>query len=105
MAVLEEWVDEMGVPPGVLSHFAPVRDLLSWVQVSIVAILLLRRRLKPLAVPVLHLGLPGTGHGNTVLEGYEPFAGKSRQYQVCARSQNAITLDAARRSRLQVRNQ
>lgn len=32
--VVEDWVDEMGIPPGVLSHFAPVKDLLSWTQVS-----------------------------------------------------------------------
>lgn len=30
--VVEDWVDEMGIPPGVLSHFAPVKDLLSWTQ-------------------------------------------------------------------------
>ncbi|KAG2023579.1 hypothetical protein CC2G_001214 [Coprinopsis cinerea AmutBmut pab1-1] len=30
--VLEEWVDEIGLPSGVLAHFAPVKDLLSWLQ-------------------------------------------------------------------------
>ncbi|TFK30350.1 hypothetical protein FA15DRAFT_662297 [Coprinopsis marcescibilis] len=32
MSVVEEWTDEMGIPPGVLSHFAPVKDLLNWLQ-------------------------------------------------------------------------
>ncbi|KAF6766138.1 DIL domain-containing protein [Ephemerocybe angulata] len=32
LAVVEEWVDELGIPPGVLSHFAPVKDLLGWTQ-------------------------------------------------------------------------
>lgn len=33
VSVLEEWVGEMGLPKGVQSHFAPVRDLLNWLQV------------------------------------------------------------------------
>jgi len=33
VSVLEEWVGEMGLPRGVQSHFAPVRDLLNWLQV------------------------------------------------------------------------
>lgn len=34
VSVLEEWVGKMGLPRGVQSHFAPVRDLLNWLQVS-----------------------------------------------------------------------
>lgn len=34
LSVLEDWVDAMGLPKGVRSHFAPVRDLLQWLQVS-----------------------------------------------------------------------
>ncbi|KAH6917480.1 DIL domain-containing protein [Coprinopsis sp. MPI-PUGE-AT-0042] len=30
--VIEDWADEMGIPPGVLAHFAPVKDLLTWLQ-------------------------------------------------------------------------
>ena len=33
VSVLEEWVGQMGLPRGVQSHFAPVRDLLNWLQV------------------------------------------------------------------------
>jgi len=33
VSVLEEWVGKMGLPRGVQSHFAPVRDLLNWLQV------------------------------------------------------------------------
>ncbi|KAG9222721.1 hypothetical protein CCMSSC00406_0004635 [Pleurotus cornucopiae] len=32
LSVLEDWVDGMGLPRGVRSHFAPVRDLLQWLQ-------------------------------------------------------------------------
>ncbi|KIK05502.1 hypothetical protein K443DRAFT_675060 [Laccaria amethystina LaAM-08-1] len=32
LAVLEEWIEEMGIPPGVQVHFSPVRDLLNWLQ-------------------------------------------------------------------------
>jgi hypothetical protein len=33
VSILEEWVGKMGLPRGVQSHFAPVRDLLNWLQV------------------------------------------------------------------------
>jgi DIL domain len=33
LAVLEEWIEEIGLPPGVRSHFDPVRNLLNWLQV------------------------------------------------------------------------
>ncbi|KAF9496117.1 hypothetical protein BDN71DRAFT_1446529 [Pleurotus eryngii] len=32
LSVLEDWVDAMGLPRGVRSHFASVRDLLQWLQ-------------------------------------------------------------------------
>ncbi|KIK70898.1 hypothetical protein GYMLUDRAFT_32974 [Collybiopsis luxurians FD-317 M1] len=32
LGVLEEWVGQMGLPRGVQSHFAPIRDLLNWLQ-------------------------------------------------------------------------
>ncbi|KAL0071916.1 hypothetical protein AAF712_000839 [Marasmius tenuissimus] len=32
LSVLEEWVVQMGLPKGVQSHFAPVRELLHWLQ-------------------------------------------------------------------------
>ncbi|KAG5647640.1 hypothetical protein DXG03_008993 [Asterophora parasitica] len=32
LAVLEEWIEEMGLPPGVQVHFNPARDLLRWLQ-------------------------------------------------------------------------
>lgn len=34
LSALEEWVLQMGLPSGVQAHFAPVRDLLHWLQVS-----------------------------------------------------------------------
>ncbi|EGO28334.1 hypothetical protein SERLADRAFT_445839 [Serpula lacrymans var. lacrymans S7.9] len=30
--VLEEWIDEMGLPRGISAHFCAVRDLLNWLQ-------------------------------------------------------------------------
>ena len=35
LSVLEEWVGQMGLPRGVQSHLAPVRDLLNWLQVFV----------------------------------------------------------------------
>ncbi|KAF8640500.1 hypothetical protein AX17_000162 [Amanita inopinata Kibby_2008] len=32
LAILEDWIDQMGLPQGVQSHFAPVHDLLGWLQ-------------------------------------------------------------------------
>lgn len=32
LSVLEEWISEMQLPRGVGAHFAPVRDLLTWLQ-------------------------------------------------------------------------
>ncbi|KAN0100548.1 DIL domain containing protein [Tylopilus felleus] len=32
LTVLEEWIDDMGLPRGIVSHFSPVRDLLMWLQ-------------------------------------------------------------------------
>ncbi|OJA16275.1 hypothetical protein AZE42_00123 [Rhizopogon vesiculosus] len=32
LIVLEEWVDDMGLPRGIVSHLTPVRDLLNWLQ-------------------------------------------------------------------------
>lgn len=34
LTAIEEWVEEMGIPPGVQVHFSPVRDLLNWLQVG-----------------------------------------------------------------------
>jgi len=33
ISVLEEWVETANLPRGVISHLAPVRDLLNWLQV------------------------------------------------------------------------
>ncbi|GLB36057.1 putative DIL [Lyophyllum shimeji] len=32
LAVLEEWIEQTELPPGVQAHFLPVRDLLNWLQ-------------------------------------------------------------------------
>ncbi|KAI0788667.1 DIL domain-containing protein [Abortiporus biennis] len=32
LSVIEEWIGQMGLPRGIGSHFAPVRDLLNWLQ-------------------------------------------------------------------------
>ncbi|KAF8140333.1 DIL domain-containing protein [Boletus edulis] len=32
LSVLEEWIDDMTLPRGIVSHFSPVRDLLTWLQ-------------------------------------------------------------------------
>ena len=33
ISVIEEWIDSMDLPKGVGAHFAPVKDLLNWLQV------------------------------------------------------------------------
>lgn len=33
LGVLEEWIEISNLPRGVISHLAPVRDLLNWLQV------------------------------------------------------------------------
>jgi len=33
LTVIEDWIEEIGIPPGIQMHFAPVRDLLKWLQV------------------------------------------------------------------------
>ncbi|KAJ2920383.1 hypothetical protein MD484_g178, partial [Candolleomyces efflorescens] len=32
LSVIDEWAHELHIPAGVLSHFSPVKDLLSWLQ-------------------------------------------------------------------------
>ncbi|KAG6828707.1 hypothetical protein H0H92_007015 [Tricholoma furcatifolium] len=32
LAILEEWIEQAGLPPGIQAHFLPVRDLLNWLQ-------------------------------------------------------------------------
>ncbi|KAF8202842.1 DIL domain-containing protein [Pholiota molesta] len=32
LTAIEEWIEEIGIPPGIQNHFAPVRDLLNWLQ-------------------------------------------------------------------------
>lgn len=34
ISVIEEWITQMELPRGLGSHFAPVRDLLNWLQVG-----------------------------------------------------------------------
>jgi len=33
LSTLDEWIEDMGLPTGIQNHFAPVRDLLNWLQV------------------------------------------------------------------------
>lgn len=76
MAIIEEWVDEMNVPPGVLAHFAPVRDLLSWIQVS-PPLHLLGSCTDQAPVSILYHRFSGARGGNTVAQGHESIAGMS----------------------------
>ncbi|KAH8102551.1 DIL domain-containing protein [Cristinia sonorae] len=56
LSVIEEWVGKMGLPRGIGSHFAPVRDLLIWLQClssitefsNLIATIQNLRRLNPL---------------------------------------------------------
>ncbi|KDR84897.1 hypothetical protein GALMADRAFT_233353 [Galerina marginata CBS 339.88] len=32
LTAIEDWIEEMGIPPGIHRHFAAVRDLLNWLQ-------------------------------------------------------------------------
>jgi hypothetical protein len=38
LSVLEEWIETANLPRGVMSHLAPVRDLLNWLQVRCLVI-------------------------------------------------------------------
>jgi len=33
LTAIDEWIEEVELPSGVQVHFAPVRDLLNWLQV------------------------------------------------------------------------
>lgn len=33
LMMIEDWIEEMGLPTGMQVHLAPVRDLLNWLQV------------------------------------------------------------------------
>lgn len=33
IGVLEDWIEDVGLPPGVKSHCIPARELLTWLQV------------------------------------------------------------------------
>lgn len=33
LTAIEEWIEVMGLPTGIQVHFAPVKDLLNWLQV------------------------------------------------------------------------
>ncbi|KAF4623925.1 hypothetical protein D9613_001725 [Agrocybe pediades] len=32
LTIIEEWIEDAGIPPGIQVHFAPVKDLLKWLQ-------------------------------------------------------------------------
>ena len=32
LSALEEWVESVNLPRGVVAHFSPVRDLVNWLQ-------------------------------------------------------------------------
>lgn len=38
IAALEGWTTSMALPNGVGSHFAPVRELISWLRVSVISL-------------------------------------------------------------------
>ena len=38
LSVVEEWLSDAGLPRGIASHFNPVRELLLWLQVSLLAV-------------------------------------------------------------------
>lgn len=59
LGILEEWVTQMGLPRGVQSHFAPVRDLLNWLQVIFITTSSspFSYRMEPL-VPFVYFGIP-----------------------------------------------
>jgi hypothetical protein len=53
VSILENWVASMELPYGIHSHFAPVRDLLSWLQVRLYAINMSPRMLTAILVQTL----------------------------------------------------
>jgi len=41
LTVIEEWIEEMGLPIGIQTHFGAVRDLLNWLQVCVTFLMVL----------------------------------------------------------------
>ena len=78
IGAIEEWVGNMELPRGVSAHFAPVKDLLNWLQVravychEILSSISLR-----VTVPILNIGIPEPDSDYSNDEAYEPTAGES----------------------------
>ena len=66
LVVLEEWIEDMGLPRGIASHLTPVRDLLNWLQVRSQ---FLNPRCRPLNIAII---VPVIDYGFFQSGGYHP---------------------------------
>jgi DIL domain len=77
LSVLEEWIEAANLPRGILSHLAPVRDLLNWLQVRNSDLILAIPNAMPGTVLVLYRRVFKPGGNNPNFEALEPSAGRS----------------------------
>ena len=96
-------MEDMGIPPGVVTHFAPVKDLLGWLQVPEIPLsphILLTR----VPVPLLHSRLSCSCRDDSKNEEHQPTSSlfPPQFFHVTI---NNLSSDAASSSRLQVRSQ
>lgn len=71
LVVMEEWIEDMGLPRGIASHLSPVRDLLNWLQVrSQYSNLCCRLLNAAITVPVIDHGFFQSGSYDTDNEEY-----------------------------------
>jgi hypothetical protein len=77
LSALEEWVETVNLPRSVLSHLAPVRELLNWLQVSHSdSSYYYRAYHNPLKVLVLYHGVFQSHCNYPDFEAFESLAGK-----------------------------
>lgn len=81
--VIEDWVEEMSIPPGVLAHLAPVKDLLTWLQACFSISF---SSPTPDALPefIVCCRLPRSGLDHPVSEAFKPSSGLWSAHRVSA---------------------
>ena len=84
LSELEEWVETANLPRSILSHLAPVRDLLNWLQVSYSeSSRFYHAYRKLLKVSVLYHGVFESRSDDSDFEAFESLASKSRITEKC----------------------
>lgn len=107
MSVLEEWVGQMGLPRGVQSHLAPVRDLLNWLQVAIFMSdisYMDSSMIDFLLGSLFHHRFLESGRYHSDFQEHQPSPGKFNHFKIYRTARIAL-IDATCCPRLQIRNQ